>query len=68
MPSISTSTRLPGFIDPTPTEVPHRMTSPGKSVRSNEMSLTSRATEKGCAQEAGSAQFSYGLLRHGDAA
>ena len=46
MPSISTSTVLPGFIEPTPTEVPHRITSPGNSVMSAEIRLTSRATEK----------------------
>ncbi len=46
MPSISTSTRLPGFIEPTPTEVPHRITSPGKSVMSCEIRLTSCSTGK----------------------
>ena len=46
MPSISTSTVLPGFIEPTPTEVPHRITSPGSSVMSCEIRLTSRGTEK----------------------
>jgi hypothetical protein len=46
MPSISTSTVLPGFIDPTPIEVPQRMTSPGSRVMSWEIMLTSCSTEK----------------------
>jgi hypothetical protein len=29
MPSMDTSTVLPGFIEPTPTEVPQQITSPG---------------------------------------
>jgi hypothetical protein len=46
MPAISTSTVQPGFMEPTPTEVPHRMTSPGSRVMSCEIRLTSCATEK----------------------
>ncbi len=46
MPSISIATSLPGRIGPTPTDVPHRITSPGNSVMSAEIRLTSRWTEK----------------------
>ncbi len=40
MPSMTISTLLPGFIEPTPTEVPQQITSPGYSVMSREIRLT----------------------------
>lgn len=43
MPSIITSTFVLGFIGRTPDEVPQAMMSPGYSVMSCEMALTSRA-------------------------
>jgi hypothetical protein len=46
IPVISTSIVLPGFIDPTPTEVPHKMMSPGFNVMSMEIRLTNCSTEK----------------------
>ncbi len=42
-PSIVTSTVLPGFMEPTPTEVPQQMTSPGCSVMSCDIALTIRS-------------------------
>src|SRR5216683_2442233 len=41
MPSMTMLTVLPGFIDPTPTDVPQAMTSPASSVMSCETRLTS---------------------------
>ena len=46
IPSMVTSTVLPGFIEPTPTEVPQQMTSPGCSVMSCEIALTMRSGGK----------------------
>ena len=43
MPSMTMDTVLPGFIEPTPTDVPQAMTSPASKVRSREMRLTNRA-------------------------
>ena len=43
MPAITTSTVLPGFIGSAPSEVPQRITSPGTSVMSCEISDTSCA-------------------------
>jgi len=40
-PSITTSTVLPGFMEPTPTDVPQEMISPGSRVMSWEIMLTS---------------------------
>ena len=41
IPSICTSTVQPSLIDPTPTDVPHAITSPGSSDMSWDMRLTS---------------------------
>ena len=41
MPSITMLTVLPGFIEPTPTDVPQAITSPGSRVMSCETRLTS---------------------------
>ena len=46
MPSISTSTALPGFIGSEPSEVPQRITSPGSSVMSCDSRDTSSAGAK----------------------
>src|SRR5664279_422848 len=46
IPSITMLTVLPGFMEPTPTEVPQAMTSPASSVMSCEMRLTSRSGAK----------------------
>ena len=40
MPPIVTSTVLPGFMEPTPTDVPQQITSPGCNVMSWEIMLT----------------------------
>src|SRR3954467_13239006 len=45
IPSIEMDTVAPSLIDPTPTDVPHAITSPGSSVRSCEMRLTCSAGE-----------------------
>ncbi len=46
MPSMTTLTVLPGFIEPTPTDVPQAMTSPASSVMSCEIRLASFAGGK----------------------
>ena len=46
IPSMVTSTVLPGFIEPTPTDVPQQMMSPGCSVMSCEIALTMRSGGK----------------------
>jgi hypothetical protein len=45
-PSMTMLTVLPGFIDPTPTDVPQAMTSPASSVMSCEMRLTNLTGSK----------------------
>ena len=45
-PSMVTSTMLPGFMEPTPTEVPQQMTSPACSVMSCEIALTMQSGGK----------------------
>ena len=44
IPSISTSTRLPGVIGPTPAGVPVSRTSPGSSVIADDTNATSAGT------------------------
>ena len=46
MPSMTMLTLLPGFIEPTPTDVPQAITSPASSGMSCEIRLTRRAGEK----------------------
>jgi LysR family transcriptional regulator, low CO2-responsive transcriptional regulator len=65
MPSISTATVVPGFIVPTPTEVPHRTRSAGSSVMSCELARLVR--EPFIVREPGSdtrQSMSAALARH----
>jgi hypothetical protein len=46
MPLISISTVAPSLIEPTPSDVPHEIKSPGHSVKSRERRLTCSSGEK----------------------